>query len=101
MNKVDVVKEVFLKEGYLSSDEFIGKFALVVALSKVEQYRAENDFFESKYRMKLDEFDSVLHKEKGREDFEKEEDVEDWEFALSAMRRWEERLKELQSASCF
>jgi len=96
---MNVSKEVLFKEGYGSTDEFIRDWALIMALSRLEQYRAENDFFEKKYEMNLEEFESFLHKEKGKEDFEKEEDIEDWEFSLNALRWWEEKIRELQSAA--
>ena len=96
---MNVSKEVLFKEGYGSTDEFIRDWALIMALSKLEQFKAENDFFEKKYKMNLEEFESLLHKEKGKEDFEKEEDTEDWEFSLSALRWWEEKVRELQSAT--
>ena len=96
---MNVSKEVLFKEGYGSTDEFIRDWALIMALSKLEQYKAENDFFEKKYEMNLEEFESFLHKEKGKEDFQKEENIEDWEFSLDALRWWEEKVRELQSAA--
>jgi hypothetical protein len=98
MNKGDSVEEVLLREGYRSSDDFMRDWALILALSKLERYRAEIDFFEKKYRMTFQEFESLLHDKKGQEDFQKEEDVEDWEFSISALSWWEEKVGELRSA---
>jgi hypothetical protein len=98
MSRNDLVEEVLLKEGYRSSEEFMRDWVLILALSKKEQYRAEIDYFEKKHHMKFEEFDSLLHTTKGEEDFQKEEDVEDWEFSVNALRWWEEKIGELGSA---
>ena len=92
-----VLKDILRKEGYNSSDELIQDWSLITALSKIEQYKAECESFERKYGMKLKEFKSFLHKKKGKEDFEKEEDIENWEFSLNALRWWKERAKELKN----
>jgi len=96
---MNILKEVLFKEGYGSPDELIRDWAFIMSLSKLEQYKAENDFFKNKYGMDLEEFETFLHKEKGSEDFKKEEDIEDWEFSFNALKWWEEKVRELQHAS--
>lgn len=98
MNREDSVEEVLRREGYGSSDDFMRDWALILALSKLDQYRAEIGLFEKKYRMTFEEFESLLHSKKGEEDFHKEEDVEDWEFSLNALNWWEGKIEELRSA---
>ena len=94
---MDGLNEVLLKEGYGSPDALLKDWALIIALSKVEQYRAECDFFKKKYGMAADEFESNLHTERGSEDFEKENDLDDWEFSSGALKWWENKIKELQN----
>jgi hypothetical protein len=98
MKRKDVVEEVLLREGYQSSSDFMREWALILALSRQDQYKAEVDFFEKKYHMKFEEFDSLIHSKKGEEYFQKEEDAEDWEFSLNALRWWDEKIRELGSA---
>jgi len=93
---METVREVLAKEGYVSSDEFARDGVLVLALSRLEQYRAEVEFYEKKYGMALQEFEASLHGQKGREDFTKEADLEDWEFALEAQMWWQGKAMELQ-----
>ena len=57
---MNILKEVLFKEGYGSPDELIRDWALIMALSKLEQYKAENDFFEKKYRMNLEELNQAI-----------------------------------------
>jgi hypothetical protein len=98
MSSIDVVREILTKEGYGSSDEFARDGAHVLALSRLEQYRGEIEYFEKKYGMPFKEFESSVHACKGREDFAKEADIEDWEFALNALKWWEEKVKEFKHA---
>ena len=101
MKKFEELEDLISKEGYSSANEVIQDWVLMVALSKVEQYKAECEFFSNKYQMKLEEFEVSLHKEKGKEDFQKEEDLDDWEFALHALKWWGKKVKRLQIATNF
>ncbi|MBU0734545.1 MAG: hypothetical protein KJ573_08295 [Proteobacteria bacterium] len=65
---------------------------------RVEQYKAECHFFQKKYGMSMEEFESRLHEEKGYEDFEKEDDLADWQFSLETLRWWEEKERNLQKS---
>jgi hypothetical protein len=98
MAKRETVEEVFLREGYSSQAEAMNDWALFLALSKVEQYRAECEFFERKYAMKLEQFEQSIHVRKGREDFENEDDLDDWEFSNEAVKWWQSKVRDLQNA---
>jgi hypothetical protein len=98
MGSMEIVDEVLSKEGYVSSEEFAREGALVLALSRLEQYRAEKEHYEKKYGMAFSAFESEVHSHKGTENFEKEEDIEDWGFALKALEWWEQKTKDLQDA---
>lgn len=96
MSSLEIVKEVLSREGFNSVETFARDWAYILSLSKLDQYRSEIEGFENKYGISLGEFYSLIHTEKGREDFKKEEDLEDWEFAVNALKWWEEKLKGLQ-----
>ena len=96
MTATNAANEILIKEGYLTQEAFIKDSALIIALSKIEQYQAECDFFNHKHNMEVKEFEQHLHQEKGMEDFKKEEDLEDWEFTLSALKWWKEKANELR-----
>ena len=98
MSSIEVAKEILSKEGYGSSDEFARDGVLVLALSRLEQYRGEIEYLEKKNGMSFKEFESSVHAHKGREDFAKEADIEDWEFALNALKWWKGKIKELKHA---
>jgi hypothetical protein len=90
--------EILSKEGYTSPEHFVRDSALLIALSKIDRYKAECDFFKQKYGMELEDLEADLRKVKGMEDFKKEEDLEDWEFASGALKWWQEKVDELRSS---
>jgi hypothetical protein len=45
------------------------EWTLLLALSRLEQYKAEYESFERKYGMNLEKFEVFLHREKGVEGF--------------------------------
>lgn len=94
-----VLTEVMLEEGYNSTDELVRDWALMIALSRLEQYQAECEFFEKKHNMSLEQFERLIHEEKGHEDFGQEEDIEDWEFSCNALKWWQAKAKELGYAT--
>jgi len=93
------IKEAILAEkGYLSEKSMLADFYFLNAMAKVEQYRAECEYFEHKYGLPLKKFEKQLHKNKGKEDFQQEDDLQDWEFASTALKLWTKKLKDLQIA---
>jgi len=98
MNAEHGVREILFREGYESFENFIQDSALLIALSKIDQYEAECEFYKEKYGSEIEDFEALLHKERGEEDFGKEEDLEDWEFAAHAVIWWKERADELRAS---
>jgi hypothetical protein len=93
---MNAVEDILLKEGYTSAESLIKDTSYLFALARIEQYKAECEFYENKYRTKVKKFEQSLHKKVGKEDFQKEEDLEDWEFAVAALAWWTEKAKELK-----
>jgi hypothetical protein len=98
MNPTNAAHEVLLREGYGSSESFVTHYALIIALSKIDQYQAECDLYSEKYGMNAESLEGDLRKVKGAEDFEKEEDLEDWEFAMDALKWWQKKADELKAS---
>ena len=98
MPKTKIIRDSLSEEGYSSSDELVKDWASFVALSRIEQYRSEKEYFEERYGMSLQKFEEEIHAQKGFEDFQHEGDLEDWEFACKALRGWEDKFTELQRA---
>jgi hypothetical protein len=96
---MNATTQVLLEDGYRSMDEAFRGWALMTAMSKMEQYRAECESLAKKHGQTLAEFGSTTHAVKGREDFDAEEDLEDWEFAAQALTWWQAKIEELRVAA--
>ena len=93
-----VKENILIEEGYFSPEKMLKEVYFLSTLSKKEQYKAEIEFFEKKYNMKFDKFEKQIHNKKGKEDFRKEEDLEDWEFAIAALKWWTKKAEEFKDA---
>jgi hypothetical protein len=96
---MNATTHVLLEDGYRSTDEVFRGWALMTAMSKLEQYRAECESFAKKHSQTLVEFESTTHAVTGREDFGAEDDLADWEFAAHALVWWQAKIEELRGAA--
>ena len=96
---MNATTQVLLEDGYRSTDEVFRGWALMTAMSKLEQYRAECESLAKKHGQTLADFERSTHAVKGREDFGAEEDLEDWEFAAQALAWWQAKIEELRGAA--
>ncbi len=93
-----VKEHILIEEAYSSSEKMLEDVYFLHTLSKKEQYKAEIEFFEKKYGVRLSEFKKKLRNVRGRENFNKEDDLEDWEFAANALKWWTKKAKEFKNA---
>lgn len=96
---MSILTEVLLEEGYNSTDELARDWVLMVALSRLEQYQAECEFFEKKYNTSFEQFERLTHQKKGVEDFRQEDDIDDWEFSANALKWWQVKVEALRNAA--
>lgn len=78
---------------------FVKEISLLIALSKRDKYQLECKKFEQKYQTNFDAFEQGLHSQKNQEDYAKESDLDDWEFALASRKWWDKRIEELLNVS--
>ena len=96
---MNATTQVLLEDGYRSTDEVFRGWALMTAMSKLEQYRAECESLAKKHGQTVDEFEFATHAVKGHEDFGAEDDLADWEFASQALAWWQAKIEELRVAA--
>ncbi len=96
---MQAIQDVLHSEGFDSADALAESWAILVAMSKVEQYKAEVEFFEKKYQSGLNKFQQKNLSQDRVEDFQQEDDLDDWEFATQACTIWRHRLERLQNWS--
>ena len=92
-------KQILLEEGYRSTEDVLRGWALLTAMSRVEQYRAECEALQKKHGISLAGFERAAHAIKGQEDFAVEDAIDDWEFAAEALMWWQSKVEELRVAA--
>jgi hypothetical protein len=98
MQNTEIINEILFEDGYLSTEDVLKDWSVMIALSRVDQFRAEKESFENKYKKSFDSYEKDLRAVKGKENFEKESDLEDWEFACKSLSWWEDKLRTLRNA---
>jgi len=93
------INSIFDKLDGISKNDALKEFSLLAALSKRDKYKVECQKFQKKYHSEFKSFENHLHSQKNIEDYEKENDLDDWEFALSSLKWWEEKIRELIDVS--
>lgn len=93
---IDLILE---KSGEVDRKNLLKEMSLLIALSKKDKYQLECQKFEQKYGADFHAFEKELHTVKNQEDYQKENDLDDWEFALASLNWWEQRIEELINVS--
>jgi hypothetical protein len=84
-------------EGGLKNElDALKQEALRIAYAKITKYNAECSVFRHKHGISFSEA-KVKSKEKGKEDFELDDDYLDWRFAHEALAKWHLRKGEIES----
>ncbi len=85
---IDLILE---KSGDVNKEELVKEISLLIALSKRDKYQLECKKFQQKYQMSFENFEKLLHSQKNQENYGKENDLDDWEFAISSRKWWKKR----------
>ena len=93
---IDLILE---KSGEVNKEELLKDISLLIALSKRDKYQLECKKFEQKYQTSFENLEKHLHSTKNQEDYGKESDLDDWEFAISSQKWWEKRIEEIINVS--
>jgi hypothetical protein len=92
----DVMAAALAAGGFSSLEAAAWEVSLTVALSKVSSYEWECAHFRRKYDQPLEAFQKSLEAMRGHEDFTREDDLADWEFAERALQLWQKRVEILR-----
>lgn len=86
----DELKDVFKSVGVNDIAALIENEAIMMLLTRESKYRAEYNRFKDKYKSEFEEFEKKV-RDSGKEDFEVEDDLMDWEFAFFALKNIEDK----------
>lgn len=84
--------------GFKDLKSFVKNQALLMLMTKIATYEAENKRFEAKYNMGFKEFQAKVDGLQNDEVFTEEDDYLDWRFAKEAINRFEKQKQELEYA---
>ena len=90
----DEVGDVFNSFGIGSVETILLNEAIMILLTKESRYNAEYNQFKKKYNSEFEDFKKKVESS-GKEDFEVEDDLMDWEFAANALKMIEEKKRVL------
>ncbi len=85
------------KDMSVSPVMLLKNYALTYISGIIQKFDIENRSFEQKYRCTLAEFQTQLDAMEDEENFEWEDDVMDWEFAVENLRLWTQRKIETEA----
>ena len=90
----DAVDDVFRSFGISDVSAILENEAIMMLLTKESRYRAEYNQLKKKYNSEFEDFKTKVEAS-GKEDFEVEDDLMDWEFAANALKMIEEKKRNL------
>ncbi|MCK5508172.1 MAG: hypothetical protein KAI50_06595 [Desulfobacterales bacterium] len=84
--------------GFKDLKSFVKNQALLMLMSRIEKYEAENKLFEAKYHMLFKAFQTKVEGLQNEEVFTENDDYLDWRFAKKAIDRLVKQKQELEHA---
>ena len=96
-NTISPVLSHIYKEMGQSSELLLKNYALDFALAKFQKYEAEKKLYKSKYDCSFNDFKKKVEGMENDENFEWEDDLRDWEFAVENFKLWKAKIRELEN----
>jgi hypothetical protein len=84
------------QEMAVSPVDLLKNHALNVIKGKIVRYTAEDRSFREKYACDFDDFKARTSGMMNEENFEWEDDLMDWEFAVTNLRLWQQKERAIQ-----
>ena len=95
---VERSESIVTQFGFKDLKSFVKNQALLMLMSRIEKYEAENKLFEAKYHMLFKAFQAKVEKLQNEEVFTEDDDYLDWRFAKEAIDRLVRQKQELEYA---
>lgn len=95
MQTNQLIKQIFEKSNFGGLNNALLNFAEWTALAQKDKYQTEIEYFKNKYKTTFSRFKNTVTSMKNDEDFKKEDDLMDWEFAFNAHHWWNKTLQRI------
>ncbi len=96
MLETETLNSLLKELGYKNIEDAAIKQVELTLLSKISKYKAEDEFFRKKYK---NDFETFIKRSEitEDEDFEIEDDIMDWKFAVDIINKYEKQYHQLIS----
>ena len=84
-----------LKYGNINPEKALTEYAIIDLLNKKDKYEQDVRAYEQKYNSDFYAFELKIHSQKNTENFEIEDDLMDWEFAVKCLQDIDFHLKKV------
>ena len=84
-----------LNKENINAENALKEYVTLDLLNKKDKYFSQIKAFESKYQAKYNVIEKQTHRNKNEEDFQKEEDLMEWEFAINSLKEIDNYLEKL------
>ena len=92
----DKIKAIY-REIQISPIELLRNYAVNQIVGKIQKYAAENEFYKDKYKFSYDDLGRKVDLMENEENFEWEDDLMDWRFAVENLSYWQKRLEDVRN----
>lgn len=93
---MDLAGPVLAEFGFSGAKELLKEQLVLMLEARISRYEAESRLFETKYGLGYEQFAGKCREEP--EVFEHEDDLNNWRFALESLRRYKDKLSEVENA---
>lgn len=96
MDSTKELSDILINLGFSSIEKAASQHAKLILMSKISKYQAEVNFYKNKYKTDFQSFLKQVN-ESTVEDIEKDDDLLDWEFAVTALENLRRDLEILEN----
>ena len=79
----------------INPNNALKEYVILDLLNKRDKYFTQIKAFESKYKAQFDDVEKKVHSKKNTEDYQTEEDLMEWEFALNSLKEIDNYLEKV------
>jgi len=87
----------FYSDMHISPENILRGYANSTIYSKIDKYKSEVNLFERKYKCAYNQFKTKIEAMEGEENFQWEDDLMDWQFAVENIYYWQNKLKDIEA----
>ena len=84
-------------EMQISPENILKGYAISAIYRKIDKYKSESNLFARNYKCDYHQFKNRIEAMENEENFQWEDDLMDWQFAVENINYWQKKLKEIEA----